>query len=119
MPGRGDSTSTPRADRRPSAKRVLLAVGIGCILLFAAGVAVQMATRNADAVDFRGGHYVDPVTLTRAQIEHDYGRFRRTPGRIDGRRILLPTRAPVTDPPRLLFVIDRNGRTGVLYGLSK
>jgi hypothetical protein len=137
--GRGDATSTPRADRepdrddasngdrhphrhadrRPSPKAVLLAVAIGCIVLFAAGAVVQRATRNTDAVSFRGGRYVDPVALTRAQVEHDYGRFRRTPGRIDGRHVLVPTRNPVADPPRLLFVIDANGRTGVLYGLSK
>lgn len=121
VPRRGDSTSTTRggAPPRPSAKRVLLAVAVAAVLLFAAGVAVQMATRNTDAVDFRGGRYVDPVPLTRAQVEHDYGRFRRAPGRIDGRNVLVPTRAPTTDPPRLLFVVDRNGRTGVLYGLSK
>jgi hypothetical protein len=107
------------SDRRPSRRSVLLAIAAGVVALFAAGVGFQALARNTDAVDFRGGHYVDPVPLTRAQAEQDYGTFARIGGRVDGLRVLAPTRPPLTNPPRLLFVLDANGRTGVLYGLSK
>jgi len=61
--GREDATF-PIA-RRPSAKQVLIAVAIGFVLLFGAGVAFQAATTGTDAVTFRGGRYVEPSPQAR------------------------------------------------------
>ncbi len=117
MPAREDATQ-PIA-RRPSAKQVLIAVAIGFVLLFGAGIAFQAATTGADAVTFRGGRYVDPVPLTRAQIQHDYGTFKRAGGRIDGRPVYVPAKTRQGQQPGVIFVLERDGRNAVLYGLHK
>ena len=117
MPGREDATF-PIA-RRPSAKQVLIAVAIGFVLLFGAGVAFQAATTGTDAVTFRGGRYVDPVPLTRAQIEHDYGAFKSAGARIDGRPVYVPVKASQGRQPGVIFVLEHDGRNAVLYGLRK
>ena len=117
MAGREDAT-LPIA-RRPSAKQVLIAVAIGFVLLFGAGVAFQAATTGTDAVTFRGGRYVDPVPLTRAQIEHDYGAFKSAGARIDGRPVYVPVKASQGRQPGVIFVLEHDGRNAVLYGLRK
>ncbi len=117
MPALEDAT-LPTA-RRPSAKHVLIAVAIGFVLLFAAGVAFQAATTGSDAITYRGGRYVDPVPLTRAQIEHDYGTFKRAGGRVDGRPVYVPLTASEDGHPSLIFLLERDGRNAVLYGLRK
>ena len=105
--------------RRPRAKHVLIAVAIGFVVLFGAGVAFEAATSGADAVTFRGGKYVDPVPLTRAQIQHDYGPFKREGGQIDGRPVYVPVETKQGRKPRVIFVLERDGRNAVLYGLRK
>ncbi len=117
VPAREDAT--PPTPRRPSAKHVLIAVAIGFVLLFGAGIAFQAATTGADAVTFRGGRYVDPVPLTRAQIQHDYGAFKRAGGRIDGRPVYVPAKTRQGQQPGVIFVLERDGRNAVLYGLRK
>ena len=117
MPAREDAT--PPTARRPSAKHVLIAVAVGFVLLFAAGIAFQAATTGVDAVTFRGGKYVDPVPLTRAQIQHDYGAFKRAGGRIDGRPVYVPVRTRQDHKPSVIFLLERDGRNAVLYGLRK
>ncbi len=117
VPRREDATSPPA--RRPSAKQVLIAVAIGFVLLFGAGVAFQAASTGADAVSFRGGRYVDPVPLTRAQIEHDYGVFKRAGAQIDGRPVYVPIKTGQDRRPAVIFVLEHDGRNAVLYGLRK
>ncbi len=117
VPAREDAT--PPTARRLSAKHVLIAVAITFVLLFAAGVAFQAATTGTDTVTFRGGKYVDPVPLTRAQIQHDYGAFKRAGGRIDGRRVYVPVKTRQDRKPGVIFVLERDGRNAVLYGLRK
>ena len=98
---------------------MLLSVAVGFVLLFGAGVAYQAATRNSGAVTFHGGHYVEPILLTRAQVEHDYGAFQPAGGaRIEGRRVFVPVKQATRARPDIIF-LRKDVRTGVLYGLSK
>ncbi len=98
---------------------MLLAVGVGCVVLFGAGVAYQAASRSTDAVIFHGGRYVDPVLLTRAQVEHDYGAFQPAGNaKIDGRRVFVPVKQANRVRPDIIF-LRKDARTGVLYGLRK
>jgi hypothetical protein len=98
---------------------VLLAVAVGFVVLFGAGVAYQAASRNADAVIFHGGHYVEPILLTRAQVEHDYGAFQPAgAARIAGRRVFVPANQATRVRPDIIF-LRKDARTGVLYGLRK
>ncbi|MDQ5822084.1 MAG: hypothetical protein M3540_11650 [Actinomycetota bacterium] len=107
-------------DRRRSKKQVLLAVAVGFVVLFGTGVAFEAASRDTNAVTFHGGDYVDPVPLTRAQIEYQYGAFVPAgSARIDGRRVFVPTKQRDAVRPDVLFVLEPNGRNAVLYGLSK
>ena len=98
---------------------MLLAVAVGCVVLFGAGVAYQAASGKTDSVTFHGGRYVDPVLLTRAQVEHDYGAFKPA-GRaeIDGRRVFVPAKQANRVRPDIIF-LRKDARTGVLYGLRK
>ena len=98
---------------------MLLAVAVGSVLLFGSGVAYQAATRNTDAVMFHGGRYVEPILLTRAQVEHDYGAFQPAGGaRIEGRQVFVPVKQASRARPDIIF-LRKDVRTGVLYGLSK
>ena len=98
---------------------MLLAVAVGFVVLFGAGVAYQAASRNADAVTFHGGRYVEPVLLTRAQVEHDYGAFQPAgASRIEGRRVFVPVKQANRVRPDIIF-LRKDARTGVLYGLRK
>jgi hypothetical protein len=98
---------------------VLLAVAVGCVVLFGAGVAYQAASGNTDAVTFHGGRYVDPVLLTRAQVEHDYGALQPAgSAKIDGRRVFVPVKQASRVRPDVIF-LRKDARTGVLYGLRK
>ena len=98
---------------------MLLAVAVGSVLLFGSGVAYQAATRNTDAVTFHGGRYVEPILLTRAQVEHDYGAFQPAGGaRIEGRQVFVPVKQASRVRPDIIF-LRKDVRTGVLYGLRK
>jgi hypothetical protein len=98
---------------------VLLAVAVGSVVLFGAGVAYQAASRKTDVVTFHGGRYVDPVLLTRAQVEHDYGAFQPAgSAQIGGRRVFVPVKQAKRVRPDVIFV-RKDARTGVLYGLRK
>ena len=98
---------------------MLLAVAVGFVLLFGAGVAYQAATRNSGAVTFHGGRYVEPILLTRAQVEHDYGAFQPAGDtRIEGRRVFVPVKQATRLRPDIIF-LRKDARTGVLYGLRK
>ena len=98
---------------------MLLAVAVGVVLLFGAGVAYQAASRDVEAVTFHGGRYVDPVLLTRAQVENDYGAFQSAgSARIDGRLVLVPVKQASRVRPDIIF-LRKDARTGVLYGLRK
>jgi hypothetical protein len=98
---------------------VLLAIAVGVIVLFGAGVAYQAASGDVEAVTFHGGRYVDPVLLTRAQVENDYGAFQPAgTARIDGRRVLVPVKQATRVRPDIIF-LRKDVRTGVLYGLRK
>jgi hypothetical protein len=106
-------------DRRPSRKHVLLSVAVGFVVLFGAGVAYQAASRDTDAVTFHGGRYVEPILLTRAQVEHDYGAFQPAGNaRIGGRRVFVPVKQATRVRPDIIF-LRKDVRTGVLYGLRK
>lgn len=107
------------SDRRPTRKHVLLAVAIGVVVLFGAGVAYQAASRNTDAVTFHGGRYVEPILLTRAQVENDYGAFQPAGNAyIEGRRVFVPVKQANRVRPDIIF-LRKDVRTGVLYGLRK
>ena len=98
---------------------MLLAVAVGSLVLFGGGVAYQAATRNTDAVTFHGGRYVEPILLTRAQVEYDYGAFQPAgDARIQGRQVLVPVKQANRVRPDIIF-LRKDVRTGVLYGLRK
>jgi hypothetical protein len=98
---------------------VLLAIAVGVVVLFGAGVAYQAASRNTDAVTFHGGRYVEPILLTRAQVEHDYGAFQPAGNaRIEGRLVFVPVKQATRVRPDIIF-LRKDVRTGVLYGLRK
>ena len=98
---------------------MLLAVAVGFVVLFGAGVAYQAASRNADAVTYHGGRYVLPILLTRAQVEHDYGAFQAAgAARIEGRLVFVPVKQANRVRPDIIF-LRKDARTGVLYGLRK
>lgn len=98
---------------------MLLAVAVLFVLLFGAGIAYQAASRNTDAVTFHGGRYVEPILLTRAQVENDYGAFQPAgSARIGGRRVLIPVKQATRVRPDVIF-LRKDARTGVLYGLRK
>ncbi len=98
---------------------MLLAIAVGFVVLFGAGVAYKAASADVEAVTFHGGRYVDPVLLTRAQVEYDYGAFQPAgSARIDGRRVLVPVKQAGRVRPDIIF-LRKDARTGVLYGLRK